>query len=895
MRNEANLTITRLEATEHISPTLPMEYSKFLDHYRAEYKINGHYLQVGQIESVYGWILNLSAVEVHILLLLEAVVPYLLYEQVAFKIPNNEEITKALLSGALGYTEIGKIICIYPETTDKAVQVARSLLRYTQQIKGPAIPGNYCLGGIVYTRFGSKNPLQIADQDGLLQNFAYNSDGKLVRDELSIPFKLPNGVGWPFKSLRNYKVQKENKILKGKYISIAVLKNDAKGKVSRALHLKRLWDIRYCIVKEGLENMSSDSAGRDIQDRLKWQYVLHKELEDFIPMPHAIDYFLGKGISYFVMEYVDGLPLSDVIDKIYDSTPWSLLDESTHTMLIQFMIEVIDIIASLHNRGYFHRDISPRNFMVTKDRKIVCIDLELAYNHRLEAPLPPFVLGTPGYMSPEQTRVERPTAAQDVYGLGGLMIRIFTSLSPKLFETQDLNLLYHHLLFLTGNKNIALFICRCLSHTPDDRPQLEEIRQFVSQLNCNETTSNRGSDAFMPIESKNATRKVIERGIVCLASDKMTTPAAIWFSRPVKKEKYVLNDALETYYSTGFNKGIAGVLYFVATAKFMGMNIEACRNNFSANWEFLHQIRFTGAPLEPGLYSGAAGTSIAFVKGVEAGLISMPSEMRSTIVNGFLVNTQNLSIAAGIAGQGLALLDCNDFVGSKLAEEQIQRYGEQLISCQKGDGSWIVNPEDSSLKGKVCTFSHGIAGLIYFLLCAYQQIGKRDLLQSALNGLRYLDKRSQKNGASLTWPELRTGNNAIPWFENGAAGIILVYIKAYVLTHEISFKKTAEAALESLRPQLMAPYLSLASGVAGLGNVYLEAYKAFAEDKWWQRAQWIANLLLHTYKSNKDQGIYWITDNTTIPTADLMTGNSGVLMFLLNYINPNPKSSFIFF
>jgi hypothetical protein len=77
---------------------------------------------------------------------------------------------------------------------------------------------------------------------------------------------------------------------------------------------------------------------------------------------------------------------------------------------------------------------------------------------------------------------------------------------------------------------------------------------------------------------------------------------------------------------------------------------------------------------------------------------------------------------------------------------------------------------------------------------------------------------------------------------------------------------------------------TLSNGLAGLGELYLEAYKAFKDSLWLQRATWIAQLFIHTFQSRPSFGGHWIMDGEKSFTADLSTGNAGAIHFLMHYL-----------
>jgi hypothetical protein len=80
---------------------------------------------------------------------------------------------------------------------------------------------------------------------------------------------------------------------------------------------------------------------------------------------------------------------------------------------------------------------------------------------------------------------------------------------------------------------------------------------------------------------------------------------------------------------------------------------------------------------------------------------------------------------------------------------------------------------------------------------------------------------------------------------------------------------------------------TLGSGLAGIGELYLEAYKVFNDSVWLIRSKWIAHLLVHTLNVESPNEAIWLPDYQSDFTADLFMGNSGIIHFLIRYMLPN--------
>jgi hypothetical protein len=230
------------------------------------------------------------------------------------------------LQGIIGYAKVGKLVCVYAGSPERVLQLARALVRATKGFTGPAVPTDFHLGNVVYTRYGGYNPVQLIDADNNIDSFIYDTKNQLVKDEYIIPFVLPRQLAWPFKKIAPYKKKTTKRLLPGGYLAVTTLKSDAKGKVIKGFSFKKWLNIQHCVIKEGIANMCMDDSGRDIRDRLKWQYQLHQRLEGIIKLPKAIDYFNLDGNAYFVMEFIEGIPLSEVINGMYQGAHWVALD-----------------------------------------------------------------------------------------------------------------------------------------------------------------------------------------------------------------------------------------------------------------------------------------------------------------------------------------------------------------------------------------------------------------------------------------------------------------------------------------------------------------------------------------------------------------------------------------
>jgi len=128
---------------------------------------------------------------------------------------------------------------------------------------------------------------------------------------------------------------------------------------------------------------------------------------------------------YFVMEYVEG-------ETVYDRTKTEKRLEELDAIAI--VIQSAQGLQHAHERGFIHRDIKPKNIMLTGRNKVKLADLGLARALDDEATAKAEAgraYGTPYYISPEQVRGEVDIGpAADIYGLGATCYHMVTGRVP---------------------------------------------------------------------------------------------------------------------------------------------------------------------------------------------------------------------------------------------------------------------------------------------------------------------------------------------------------------------------------------------------------------------------------------------------------------------------------
>jgi len=184
-------------------------------------------------------------------------------------------------------------------------------------------------------------------------------------------------------------------------------------------------------------------------------------LMDHPHIAHVFDAGLTmSGRPYFVMEYVEGIPITQYCDKHKLS-----IEERLHLFL-----HVCEAVRHAHQKGIIHRDIKPSNILVSiKDNQAVPKIIDFGIAKALTQSLTERTLyteqgqfiGTPAYMSPEQVEIttQGVDTQTDIYSLGVVLYKLLTGVLP--FDAKSLR--------EGGSEHIRRVICEQDPKTPSTR------------------------------------------------------------------------------------------------------------------------------------------------------------------------------------------------------------------------------------------------------------------------------------------------------------------------------------------------------------------------------------------------------------------------------------------
>lgn len=127
-------------------------------------------------------------------------------------------------------------------------------------------------------------------------------------------------------------------------------------------------------------------------------------------------------VQFIVMEYVDGITLTDYIEQ-QGVLKWR---DALH-----FTVQVLKALQHAHDRGIVHRDVKSSNVMLLRDGTIKVMDFGIArFNRENNKTVSEKTIGSVHYISPEQARGDITDERSDIYSVGVALYEMLTGKKP---------------------------------------------------------------------------------------------------------------------------------------------------------------------------------------------------------------------------------------------------------------------------------------------------------------------------------------------------------------------------------------------------------------------------------------------------------------------------------
>lgn len=275
----------------------------------------------------------------------------------------------------------------------------------------------------------------------------------------------------------------------GRYRVEVELARGGMGRVSRGVDVEL---GRAVAIKESLDR-APEVIARLLREAAITARLQHPSIGSLYDVARDDD-----GAPLLVMRLIDGRPLDQVIDAT------ATLDE--RLALVPRVMAAVEAVAFAHRLGVIHRDLKPGNILVGDLGDTVVIDWGLASfgpdaafarggapGVLADATLAGTVMGTPGFMAPEQARGEPADARADVFALGATLFYTLTGQRPfvgdsatRLIEQARAAPAQRIATVEPGvPRDLATVVDKALAHDPDARyPSAEalaaDLRDFLA-------------------------------------------------------------------------------------------------------------------------------------------------------------------------------------------------------------------------------------------------------------------------------------------------------------------------------------------------------------------------------------------------------------------------------
>jgi serine/threonine protein kinase len=191
---------------------------------------------------------------------------------------------------------------------------------------------------------------------------------------------------------------------------------------ARQVELDRLVAIKLLPLEISVDKSFADRFRREAQAMARLQHPNIILVHDFGTT--------RQGHLYFVMEYVDGADLHDIIHQEGRSGGLDC-DQA-----LEIVEQVCMALTYAHGKGIIHRDIKPANVMVDARNRVKVADFGLArlldaQTADLGRTVTGMVMGTPDYMAPEQMRSMNVDHRADIYSVGVMLYEMLCGEVPR--------------------------------------------------------------------------------------------------------------------------------------------------------------------------------------------------------------------------------------------------------------------------------------------------------------------------------------------------------------------------------------------------------------------------------------------------------------------------------
>ena len=801
-----------------------------------------------------GWKIHVSASPENRLKILERSIRVCVDYQVAFKFLSSPSIFSRLLGKGSFREASGKFITIYPSDDSQFLLIMETLSEQLSEFEGSYTLSDkpYKDSQVVFYRYGAFWGYPQLSVFGYHDVLLRSPDGELVPDGRSAYFNPPDWASDPLGEITDETDAWDETTIylkEGRYRVETALQFSLTGGVYKAVDMDT---GRTVVIKEARPQTSIESNGDDAIARLEKEHRLLTKLSGTGITPEPIDLFFDWEHLFLVEEFLPGENLYKTITSLStDGVDKNIHIENVHKLGVGLAYAV----KVAHDHNIIITDFSPGNVISSDvEETYKLIDLEAAWEEGVDTPSNSFM--TIGYQSPEGVNQK----SDDLYGMSAVISSIIApvnsllDLQPKAMEIfldaaekqgriskEIKNLLLEYLdTDRESGRTASEFFNRFENISIDATPEMSEENFGISETHLSETV--------------NKTLNYIKSNMDLQRSDRLF---------PADPEVFTTNPL-------NVANGAAGVAYAL-------FNIDGEVSDKVISWMLTQEISKDTYP--PGLYVGLSGIAWVFWKLGQKELALKLMKMAAD--HDLLWDLSD--IYYGAAGFGLACLYFHKETGDAYWLEQATDVGEKLIQRKNVSENGSYWPD---LEGNVWTgYARGASGISLFLLYLHLASGNTQFLEVGRRALDYdlgaaleLEGRLRMPRATADSNDLRHQKVYSHYWSDGSAGVCTALLRYISVFGEKSDKEMLEPIIADTTRDYTA-FPTLFTGLAGLGNLQLDAYDFTGDPKYVSAARYITRGLLR-FQINKPDGIAFPGEQLLRISNDFGSGSAGIACFL---------------
>src|SRR6202795_2718352 len=261
----------------------------------------------------------------------------------------------------------------------------------------------------------------------------------------------------------------------GPYEIISLLGAGGMGEVYRARDTRLRRDVAIKVLPQAL-SLDADRMRRFEQEALATAALNHPNILA------VFDIGTSEGSPYVVSELLEGETLRERLRS----------GSIAVRKALDYALQIAHGLAAAHEKGIIHRDLKPENLFVTNDGRVKILDFGLAkltqpedqFGRQTNLPTaagtePGVVMGTLGYMSPEQVKGKPADQRSDLFSFGAILYEMLSGVRAfhrdSAAETMSAILREEPPDFSATNKSVQpgleRIVRHCLEKNPEERVQ----------------------------------------------------------------------------------------------------------------------------------------------------------------------------------------------------------------------------------------------------------------------------------------------------------------------------------------------------------------------------------------------------------------------------------------